>query len=262
MRFSFRRDLALGRYVPLDTIVHRLDPRAKLISFAAALVLLFATPAKTGLLVTLLLAAALGAARVPPRLILSSIRSLSWVLSITFLYQALWMGPRHLGGIAEGAIAGAAMMMRLVGMILAVTLLMFTTEPIRLADGLGRLFGFLERLRIPVRDLTLVLTLALRFLPTVMEEAERIVSAQRARGARFDGGLLARARSLIPLAVPLFASCLRRADTLAMAMTARGYRPGALRTQMEPLVLGLRDLVVIAVALSLTAICLLPIRWP
>jgi energy-coupling factor transport system permease protein len=161
-----------------------------------------------------------------------------------------------LGGFTEGAEVGLHMVLRLLGMVLAVTLLMFTTEPLRLADGLGRLFGFLERVRIPVRDLTLVLTLALRFLPTVMEEAERIVSAQRARGARFEGDVLARARALIPLAVPLFASCLRRADTLAMAMTARGYRPGVVRTQMEPLLFARRDALVIAGTLLLLAVSL------
>jgi energy-coupling factor transport system permease protein len=256
MRFSFRRDLALGRYVPLDTPVHRLDPRTKLVAFAAVLVALFATPARTAFLATVLLAAACGLARLPGRLLVSSVRSLVWVFSITFLYQVLWAGPRQLGGFTEGAEVGLHMVLRLLGMVLAVTLLMFTTEPLRLADGLGRLFGFLERVRIPVRDLTLVLTLALRFLPTVMEEAERIVSAQRARGARFEGDVLARARALLPLAVPLFASCLSRADTLAMAMTARGYRPGAVRTQMEPLLFARRDAVVMTGTLALLAVSL------
>jgi energy-coupling factor transport system permease protein len=256
MRFSFRRDLAMGRYVPLDTPIHRLDPRTKLIAFTAILVVLFATPARTAFLATMFLAAACGLARIPGRLLVSSLRSLIWVFTITFLYQLLWAGPRQLGGFTEGAEVGLHMVLRLLGMVLAVTLLMFTTEPLRLADGLGRLFGFLEHVRIPVRDLTLVLTLALRFLPTVMEEAERIVNAQRARGARFEGDLLTRARALLPLAVPLFASCLRRADTLAMAMTARGYRPGIVRTQMEPLFFARRDALVIAATLVLLAVSL------
>lgn len=203
--------------------------------------MLFAAAPVAGFIATLVLAGACGAARVPLRMLETGIRSLAWVLAITFLYQFLWAGPRFLGGFGAGAEMGAIMALRLVGMVLAVTLLLFTTEPLRLADGIGRIFGFLERFGIPVRDLTLVLTLALRFLPTVLEEAERIVTAQRARGARFEGGVLSRARALLPLAVPLLAGCLRRADTLALAMTARGFRPGAVRTQMDPLVFAGRD---------------------
>jgi energy-coupling factor transport system permease protein len=186
MRFSFRRDLALGRYVALDTPIHALDPRAKLIAFAAALLVLFGSPPSVCLVAVLVLAGACGIARVPPLHLASSLRALTWVFVITFAYQALWAGPRQLGGVAEGAEVGLHMVLRLVGMVFAVTVLLFTTEPLRLADGLAHLFAPLERLRVPVRDLTLVLTLALRFLPTVMEEAERIVTAQRARGARFE----------------------------------------------------------------------------
>jgi energy-coupling factor transport system permease protein len=142
-------------------------------------------------------------------------------------------------------------------MVLLASLLTFTTEPIKLADGLARLFGFLERVRIPVRDLALVLTLALRFLPTVMEEAARIVTAQRARGARFGGGLIARARALLPLAVPLLAGCLRRADALALAMDARGYRSGAPRTRLDPLALRAADGWVLAALAALLAAGLL-----
>jgi energy-coupling factor transport system permease protein len=254
MRFAFRRDLALGRYVALDTPIHRLDPRAKLIAFFGALFALFASSPSVCLASTLALAGVCGLCRIPPRFLVSNLRSLAWVFAITFAYQALWAGPRLLGGVGEGAEVGLHMVVRLVGMVLAVAILMFTTEPLRLADGLASLFGFLERVRVPVRDLALVLTLALRFLPTVLEEAERIVTAQRARGARFEGNLLARARSLLPLAVPLLASCLRRADTLALAMTARGYRPGAPRTSMEPLAFGARDLGVVLGAAALVAV--------
>ncbi len=255
MRFSFRRDLALGRYVALDTPVHRLDPRTKLAAFAAALLVLFAGPPAAGGAALLLLGSACGLARIPTRLLISSFRSLGWVFAVTFAYQAFWAGPRYLGGIEAGAQLGVLMVLRLAGMVLAVTRLLFTTEPLRLADGLGRVFGFLERVRVPVRDLTLVLTLALRFLPTVMEEAERIVTAQRARGARFEGSFVARARAFLPLAVPLLASCLRRADTLASAMTARGYRPGAPRTQMEPLAFARRDAAALAAIAAALATC-------
>lgn len=254
MRFAFRRDLALGRFVALDTPLHRIDPRAKLVAFSALLLVLFTSSPRMCMLAVLALGAACGLARVPAAHLVSSLRSLVWVFVITFAYQAFWAGPRHLGGIAEGAQVGLHMVLRLVGMVLAVTALLFTTEPLRLADGLAHLLSPLERLRVPVRDFTLVLTLALRFLPTVMEEAERIVTAQRARGARFEGNLLTRARALLPLAVPLLASCLRRADTLAMAMTARGYRPGAPRTSMEPLAFRGLDAAVVMGAIVLVVL--------
>lgn len=242
MRFAFRRDVALGRYLPLDTTVHRLDPRTKTFLFALTLILLFRSGPVGAAAITAALLGALALARVPLRRALGALRALAWILLVTFLFQLLWIGPRQLGGFGPGAVSGVTMVLRLCGMLLGATLLAATTEPIRLADGLGRLFGFLERVRVPVRDLALVLTLALRFLPTVMEEAERLVAAQRARGARFEGGLLARARRMLPLAIPLFAGCLRRADVLALAMEARGFRSsGGERTSLEPLAMRSAD---------------------
>lgn len=243
MRLAFQRDLALGRFVPLDTPVHRLDPRTKTLVFAVALVVLFRAPLAWAAAVVLGLGGVLRAARLPLRQTVGALRALAWIFAVTFLFQLLWEGPRRLGGYVPGAEAGLLMVLRLAGMLLAATLLAATTEPIRLADGLARVFGFLERVRVPVRDLALVLTLALRFLPTVLEEAQRVLDAQRARGARFDGGLLTRARRLLPLAVPLFAGCLHRADTLALAMEARAFPPpGGHRTQWEPLALRATDL--------------------
>jgi energy-coupling factor transport system permease protein len=241
MRFAFRRDVALGRYVSLDTPVHRLDPRTKLLGFAVVLAALFRA-GETGCAGLVLLLGGLTTwAGMPVRRTVGALKGMAWILALTVLFQALWVGPRHLGGIAAGLHVGIEMGLRLVGMLVAAMLLTFSTEPIRLADGLGRLFGFLERLRVPVRDLAMVLTLALRFLPTVLEEAERLVTAQRARGARFGGGLLTRARRVLPLAVPLFTGCLRRADRLALAMEARGYRGGASRTQLDPPAFGRGD---------------------
>ncbi|MBZ0268558.1 energy-coupling factor transporter transmembrane protein EcfT [bacterium] len=243
MRFAFRRDVALGRYVPLDTTVHRLDPRTKTFLFALTLVVLFRSGPLLAGVVVVALAGVLALARIPLRRTFGAFRALAWILLVTFLFQWLWIGPRQLGGFAAGAQSGVTMVLRLAGMLLGATLLAATTEPIRLADGLGRLFGFLERVRVPVRDLALVLTLALRFLPTVMEEAERLAAAQRARGARFEGGLLTRARRMLPLAIPLFAGCLHRADVLALAMEARGFRStGRERTSLEPLAMTRADL--------------------
>lgn len=252
MRFAFRRDVALGRYVPLDTPVHRLDPRTKFLAFLAVLVALFRLDLAGDVALLALLAGATALARIPFRRTAAGLRALAWIFALTFLFQLLWVGPTRLGGTAAGALQGLLMVVRLAGMLIAAYLLTFTTEPIRLADGLARLFGFLEAVRVPVRDLAMVLTLALRFLPTVMEEAQRIVLAQQARGARFEGGPLVRARRLLPLAVPLFAGCLHRADVLALAMEARGFRGSAARTQMDPAAFALRD----AVALGGLAVVL------
>lgn len=241
MKFAFRRDIAIGRYVALDTPVHRLDPRTKLLLFTGLLVALFRADLAGDLVLLGLLAVSAALARLPARRVAEGLRTTSWILAITFLFQVFWVGPTRLGGMIPGALMGTMMVLRLAGMLLAAYLLTFTTEPIRLADGLGRLFGFLEKVKVPVRDLAMVLTLALRFLPTVMEEAQRIVLAQQARGARFEGGPLARARRLLPLAVPLFAGCLHRADVLALAMEARGFTGSAARSQMDPPVFAARD---------------------
>ena len=249
MRFAFHRDLAIGRYAPLDTPVHRLDPRTKLVAFAALLVALFRAGPTGRPVVALLLVVFAALARLPFRRIGGGIRALAWILILTVAYHALWAGPRYGGGWEAGLLAGADAALQLVAMLVAAAVLTHATEPIRLADGLARLLSFLERIRVPVRDLALVLTLALRFLPTILEEAQRIVLAQRARGARFEGGPLERARRLLPLAVPLFASCLHRADTLALAMEARGFSSGARRTQLEPLAFRAAD----AAALLLVA---------
>ena len=253
MRNALARDVALGRFVPLDTPVHRLDPRTKLVAFLAFVAVLLRA---RGWGSVLLAAAALGAAaaaKVPLRGFAQGLRALAWVLLLTVAYHALWIGPRH-AGYAAGARAGVEAALQLVTMLVAAAVLTHATEPVRLADGLAVLFGFLRRVRVPVRDLALVLSLALRFLPTVMEEAQRIVLAQRARGATFDGSPFARGRRFLPLAVPLFAGCLHRADTLALAMEARGFSSAGERTQLEPLALRAGDVwTLLGVALILAA---------
>lgn len=241
MRFAFRRDVALGTYSPGQSLLHALDPRTKLIAFVALAVVLFRASASVVVPLVAMIVIGLLAAGIPGRRLVGAVRALAWILLITIGFQALWLGPRIHGGMAEGAAVGVLMALRLLGMVGLTLALTATTEPIRLTDGLRWLFGWLGPLRVPVADLALVLTLALRFLPTVLEEAERVVTAQRARGATFGGGPLRRAQSLIPLAVPLFAGCLRRADVLAMAMEARGFTRGP-RTQMDPLRLRAVDL--------------------
>jgi energy-coupling factor transport system permease protein len=239
MRFAFRRDVALGRYLALDSPVHRLDPRTSLLAFVVLTVVLWRAGAMGSALLVAAVAGVAVLARIPARCIAGALRSLAWILLLTFFVHLLLVE----GGSAE---SGARMVCRIVGMALGALVLTSTTEPVRLADGFSSAFGFLRRVGVPVRDLAMVLMLALRFLPTMMEEAERIVQAQRARGAVFGGGPVARARSLVPLAVPLLAGCLLRADTLALAMEARGYSSDATQTRLHPLAFRRADALVLA----------------
>ncbi len=252
MRFAFHRDLALGRYIPLDTPVHRLDPRAKLVAFLALLVALFAAAPRGRALVAAAIAGIAVLARLPVHRIGGGLRALGWILALTAAYHLVRLGVVGGDWTAAGVAAGGAVL-QLAGMLLLAAVLTHATEPVSLTDGLAALFGFLERFRVPVRDLALVLMLALRFLPTVLEEAQRIVWAQKARGARFVGGPLERGRRLLPLAVPLVAGCLRRADTLAFAMEARGFSSAAPRTRLAPLAWRAADGVAVAASGAVAA---------
>lgn len=241
MRFSFRTDLSLGRYVELETPVHRLDPRTKLLLFAGTLAIALRADLKESLLLLAALAVAARLAKLSLSRASGMLRGMAWILGVTVAFQTFWVGPSQFGSIGKGFEVGVWMSLRLAAMVLAASLLTHTTEPLRLADALAKLFGFLERVKVPIRALAMVLTLAVRFLPTILEESSRIVTAQRARGARFEGGLLKRARRLLPLVVPLLSGCFRRADRLALAMEARHYRVDAPRTSLEPLAFARSD---------------------
>ncbi len=252
-----RPPVPFGQYVAIDSPVHRLEARAKMALMAAFTVLLFASASFYGLFAgCLALAGAIAASRVPWRLPLRGIRALSFLLAFTLIAHGLRWNPAtvtlvRLGPLAvdgEGLLTGLYFALRIALLVVATSLMTLTTSPVQLTDALERLMRPLGRFRVPVGDLAMMLTIALRFIPTTAEEAEKVIVAQSARGARFDeGGPLVRARAYIPVLVPLFVNLFRRADELATAMEARCYRGGRGRTRLYDSRLAVLDWVVMLV---------------
>ncbi|MEE2659363.1 MAG: energy-coupling factor transporter transmembrane component T [Candidatus Latescibacterota bacterium] len=252
-----------------DSMLHHLDPRTKIASIITLMGggLTGSTWAPVLLFSAIIVIAAL-LSRLRPALLLRNLRSFAWLLGLTAVLHAL-MTPGEslyyhegldLGVTREGLYSAALFTMRLVAVITAAALLTLTTSPMELTDGLERLLGPLRRVGVPAHELALMASISLRFIPVLAEEAERLQKAQMARGADFGGGPLRRARRLVPLLVPLFLSAFSRADRLALAMEARGYRGGEGRTQYRQLRLRRGDAVALAVtALSLAG--LITLSW-
>lgn len=261
-------NLLIGQYFPGDSFIHRLDPRTKITGVLAviAAVFLLEQPLSYGCFLAFLLAV-VGASRLPASLVLRSLKPLWPILLLTVLIHAFsgqgavlaaW-GPFVLtdGGLAQGArMAG-----RLALLIVASSLLTFTTSPIALTDGLERLLRPGRRLGLPAHELAMMMTIALRFIPTLLEETQRIMKAQEARGVDFSSGsFVRRAKNLVPILVPLFISAFRRADELATAMEARCYRGGEGRTRLHQLRYGRGDALAAAL-LVLLLLGLAGLRW-
>jgi energy-coupling factor transport system permease protein len=254
------RNAGLGQYVPLDSPAHRLDAAAKMGIAAAFTVALFMVDGFLGLAAfTLLVAAGMMVARVPGRMALRGVRTVAFILVVTVLVNALRWQPAtaallRVGPIAVdgfGLMSGIFFAARIVLLVVGTSLLTLTTSPVELASGIERVLAPLRLIRVPVGELAMTLTIALRFIPTTVEEAERIVTAQTARGARFDtGGPIARARAYTPVLVPLFFNLFRRADELATAMEARCYRGADTRTHLRESRMGAGDWVAFALAAS------------
>ena len=251
------KGLVLGQYVPVDSVIHRLDPRTKILATVFLLAILFVVQGFAGLVVlTAFFAGVAVIARIGLRYLLRGIRSLLWLLVFAVVLQVFFGEPGgHLvarwGPVVitrENLSQAAFYGWRLLLLVLSTTLMTLVTSPMEFTDGLERLLRPLQRVGVPAHDLAMMMTIALRFIPTLLEEAEKIMKAQMARGAEFNrGGLAARARALLPLLVPLFVSAFRRADALAVAMEARCYRGGEHRTRMHVLQLHVRDAVAVVV---------------
>lgn len=231
----FFTDITLGQYYPAESIIHRLDPRTKLLGCSLLMSGLFISLHGVVLIAFAgLLAVIVALSRLPVNLVMRNIRPFIWLFAITIFIHMLWTSGRILYHIPilnldityEGLTLGLRYTARLVLFILLATILTLTTSPIEMMDALERLGRPLQRWRVPVHELTLMLALSLRFVPTLMEEALRIRNAQLSRGAHFEGPLLKRIRNLVPMLLPLFISAFRRADELAFAMDARGYTGG------------------------------------
>jgi energy-coupling factor transport system permease protein len=255
--------LSIGQYVPADSVVHRLDPRTKLGAVALVTIALFSVGRFEAYLVLVaLLALAVRSSRLPVRSVLRGVKAVGLILAITLAAHALrWgsvpEGVLHAGPLwldPAGAVTGAFFALRIVLLVVVTSMLTLTTSPVALADGLERLMRPLAVFKVPVGDIAMMLTIALRFIPTTAYEAEQIMLAQAARGARFDqGGPIKRARALVPVLVPLFVNLFRRADELAIAMEARCYASGRRRTRMNELAMRAVDWAVLGALVALCA---------
>lgn len=248
------RNVVLGQYYPVDSPIHRLDPRTKIAMGVIYIIVLFLIKGVLAYLVlTVFSLGAIALSRVPPRTVLRSLKPILFILAFTLVLHVFFtkgtpvftLGP--ITGTREGMTQGAFMGARLLLLIGTTSLLTLTTSPIALTDGIEALLGPLKRVGVPAHELAMMMTIALRFIPTLLEEAEKIMKAQMARGADFESGnIIERAKGMIPLLVPLFVGAFRRADDLALAMEARCYRGGEKRTRMKQLRLGAGDYAAIA----------------
>ena len=257
-----------GQYVPIDSPVHRLEARAKLALAAVYTVMLFSVSGFVGLgLAAVMAAVAIAVSRVPVRIVVRGLKAVTFLLVFTVLVHALKWNPAtvslfRVGSLAidgPGLLEGLFFALRVLLLVLGTSLITLTTSPVALTDGLERVMKPLERLRFPAGDVAMMLTIALRFIPTTAEEAEKIIVAQSARGARFDArGPITRAKAYVPVLVPLFVSLFRRADDLAIAMESRCYRGGVGRTKYKQSFFVVMDWVVLLVGVAaMTAVAVL-----
>lgn len=252
----------IGQYYPGESLIHGLDPRTKIVAAFAYAIALFFVDSFAGLAVmALVLLVAIAVAAVPPAWLLRALKPILFLAAFTFLFQLFlrggetWTSIGPLTLYADGARHGAFLAVRLVLLVLSSALLTFTTAPVLLTDGLSRMIAPLQKVRIPAYELSLMMSIALRFIPTLLIELDRIVRAQKARGADPGRGSLAqRARNMMPVLVPLFVLSFRHADELALAMESRCYRGGRGRTVRRRLKLRGEDAVfMIIVAFTIGA---------
>jgi len=257
---AFVNDITLGQYYPAVSFVHRLDPRTKLIAVINLM---------TGLLITFepaLLFGFLGltilivvCSRLPVALVLRNLRPFIWLFFLTILVHLFWTQGDVFFQVPivkwtiskQGLSLGVIYAMRLALLIIIAAILTLSTSPIELTDALEKLMAPLNRIKVPVHEIVMMLTLSLRFIPTLLEEAQRLRNAQISRGATFDGSLVRRIKSLIPLLLPLFVSAFRRADDLALAMDSRCYAGGEGRTSFRQLQFRGADIVILSASFAL-----------
>ena len=250
------RDITIGQHFPGDSLVHRFDPRLKLVLTIAYIVLLFAASNPLGLALSILfLAAMYKVAKIPGKMILKSLKPILPIVIFTAVLNLFFVSGEgeplvHIWFLtiyAEGVRYAVLMAVRVMALIAGTSLLTYTTSPIRLTDGLESLLNPLKKIHVPVHELAMMMAIALRFIPTLLEETDKIMSAQKARGADFDSGnIFQKAKALVPILVPLFISAFRRADELATAMECRCYHGGKGRTKLHVLKYQRRDYVALA----------------
>ena len=248
------KNITLGQYFPGDSFIHRLDPRTKLLATVALIAIVFVAQGFSGFL--LIAAFVIGCAASTGIHLKYLIRGLIIIFTfvLNLFFQTEGKELVHIGFIRitdQGLRMASFMAARLILLVVSSQLLTLTTSPIALTDGLEALFRPLEVIHFPAHEIAMMMSIALRFIPTLMDEADKIMKAQKARGANFEtGSLIQRAKAMVPLLVPLFVGAFRRAEDLALAMDARCYRGGAGRTRMKQLKFGKND-VIAAVIMAL-----------
>ena len=268
------KDITIGQCFPGHSVLHRLDPRIKMVLTIAYIVLLFLVKNSVGFAVSIaFLVVCYMVAKIPVKLILRSLKPIVPILIFTGVLNLLFVSGEHTifeWGIfhvsQEGIYTAVTMAIRVLCLIAGSSLLTYTTSPIALTDAIERLLGPLKVLHFPVHELAMMMSIALRFIPTLIEETDKIMSAQKARGADLEsGGLMQRAKALVPILIPLFVSAFRRAEELALAMECRCYHGGKGRTRMKQLHLTAADFIACAVMAAMIAglvlLNRLPIPW-
>ena len=255
------KDITIGQYFPGKSPIHRLDPRVKILLTLGYIVMLFVAQNawSLGLGIVFGLVAYL-LSRIPLTMIVKSLKPVVPVILFTAALNMIFVDGETVFQLwvlkitREGIHTAVFMAVRIICLIAGTSLLTYTTSPIALTDGIERLMGPLGRFHFPVHELAMMMTIALRFIPTLIEETDKIMSAQKARGADLEtGGLMQRARALIPILIPLFVSSFRRADELALAMECRCYRGGEGRTRMKQLQMGPGDFAASAIVVGCIA---------
>ena len=253
------RDITIGQHFPGDSLVHKFDPRMKLVLTIVYIILLFAASNPLGLTLSLVfLVAMYGVAKIPFKLITKSLKPILPIILFTAVLNLFFVSGEGeplvhfwvLNIYAEGLRYAILMAVRVMALIAGTSLLTYTTSPIVLTDAIEQLLKPLGRLHFPVHELAMMMSIALRFIPTLIEETDKIMNAQKARGAMLDNGsMMERVKALVPVLIPLFISAFRRADELAMAMECRCYRGGDGRTRLKVLHCTRQDYIDLAVCI-------------
>lgn len=252
------RDITLGQYYQTDSVIHRLDPRVKLTATIAYIISLFLFDGIAGYVVAaLFLTLVIKLSRVPFKFMVKGMKAIVFLLLITVMFNMFLTPGETLVTLwkikitKEGVKIAVTMAIRLVFLVIGSSVMTLTTTPNHLTDGMEKMMSPLKKIKVPVHEIAMMMSIALRFIPILLEETDKIMKAQIARGADFESGnLIKKAKSMVPLLVPLFISAFRRANDLAMAMEARCYRGGEHRTKMKPLHYERRDYIAYLVIIS------------
>lgn len=260
------RDITIGQHFPGNSVLHRCDPRLKLVATIAYIVVLFVAPNPLGLALSIALLAALyKVAKIPGKLILKSLKPIVPIVLFTAVLNLFFVTGEgeplvHIWVLkiyGEGIRYAILLTVRVCALIAGTSLLTYTTSPIVLTDAIENLLRPLAKIHFPVHELAMMMSIALRFIPTLIEETDKIMNAQKARGAQLDNGKMTeRIKALVPVLVPLFISAFRRADELAMAMECRCYRGGDGRTRLKVLRCEKQDYIDLAVCIACFAVIL------